>query len=406
MAEFLGRIIAAEPAQAEERASDELARAMLVRLILHRSKLNVVDVMRELSGAWTAQGDPIESSQALASNFGNRLVVSVQLAVETILDFPFVVEILRRRPLLQQLATDAAYRFSRSWEKGPEVFATSEAGFVAYLAQRLGLDLEPSEDPISPVRARLGRAPLQDLQNIADVTFLLGDFELLRKFAEKHLPQQDKVVLDAIPSGLGRGILKESASREVYDILFDIYGRDLKTGQLIAAPGQLDFEFRDKIVDLSSTVEFFGEALEAAGLTAPELVAAGLLPSTISWGAVEDSRRQAFADAVHGGRSNRLSSDLPVLESFVASLRVLGQSLGKIVELVMRLRRALGTALPLQALVPKLARFIDVQGVAAGRRDSCRSAAPRRSTTFPSTTCCSPPPTWRPRRSSGQTLRR
>ena len=129
LADFLGRVIVVENPRPEEQSYDEQARVMLVRMVMHRSRLNIVDVMRELARWWTAQGELIESSQAIATNFANSLVVVAQLAVESVLEFPIAQAILRRSPLWQQFAIDAAYRISSLWEARTASFDESQGAW-------------------------------------------------------------------------------------------------------------------------------------------------------------------------------------------------------------------------------------------------------------------------------------
>src|SRR5208337_1203741 len=105
----------------------------------------------------------------------------------------------------------------------------------------------------------------------------------------------------------------------------------------------------DATIEASTkAVDTFSEALRVTGFTVPDLVAAGLLPATISWSAVQDARRRV-EDAQRRVKEKSANSDwwrviaanLPLLDIFVSTLRRCGRPLSPAITLALQLQHDL-----------------------------------------------------------------
>ena len=217
LADFLSEIIVvAEPAPSRasrlwdllaKRSSDvltkkydELAKDMLVRTVLHRSKLNTIDVMRELDRARGELAAPseVESTLETAKPFESGIVAGmfglggstsdlpgpsevfianpaheaanvIQLAIENVLAEPDVAKLMRHSSLVLQFMIDALYWISRKWEANEDNFELTKDPFAEYLIQRLKSDqrLSNRTSLLSPIgtqtKRRLARSRRSDL---------------------------------------------------------------------------------------------------------------------------------------------------------------------------------------------------------------------------------------------------
>ena len=126
---------------------------------------------------------------------------------------------------------------------------------------------------------------------------------------------------------------------------------------------ELSADITNRIDASSRAVDSFRDALSVAELTVPDLVAAGLLPATVSWSAIDDALRRVNDKTADGGR---WKANLPVLEIFAAMLRRCARPLSRVIALVMQLRHDLERPPSLQSLIPRLAGLIDFAAVVPG----------------------------------------
>jgi hypothetical protein len=127
---------------------------------------------------------------------------------------------------------------------------------------------------------------------------------------------------------------------------------------------ELSADITKRIDASSGAVKAFRDALVVAELAVPELVAAGLLPATVSWSAIDNALRRVNDKTADG---EWWKANLPVFEIFAAILRRCGRPLSRVITLVMQLRHDLERPPSLQSLIPRLAGLIDFAAVVAGR---------------------------------------
>jgi hypothetical protein len=204
---------------------------MLVRVILHRSKLNTIDVMRELARWFSPSGELIQPSTEFANDTAHQLVVAMQLAVECALAESDVNKQMRYSSLGRQFVIDAVYWVSRSWEANDDDFTRTEDAFAEYLIGRLNSDRRPNpyqnaekpdEAKISEIKQRkFGSIKFDDLWRIS-IADPLFDFEKVSKWAEAHLNDSEKMILSPIPSSLPSFI--KGAGKDKFEFAFNVFG--------------------------------------------------------------------------------------------------------------------------------------------------------------------------------------
>jgi hypothetical protein len=347
---------------------------MIGRIVMHQSRLNVIEIRRGLARIW-AGGDVIAISEAVTTDFANGLVVALQLAVEAVFNFRPFDRIGKGNPFIRQLFAEASYRTSAIWEGGGEMYDESNREIARYLCQRIGLTVQDTGVPTTEERdssakspeeltlqAKFGAELCQDLYSASTMSELLTDFKLIRELAENNLSASQTLLASAISTGPGLKFFREVAGHpNLFEFVFDSAGRNWKTR--LPHRGS---EGRNRFDELSSAVGLFSDALEAAGTAGPELVASGLLPSTVSWGAIEDVQAKGMADLV-SDRSDRFGHLLPVLEMFALVLQRCGRGIWTVLTLAVQIRHSLQSKIPLPMLVGRVARYVDVSAVTTGR---------------------------------------
>jgi hypothetical protein len=165
--------------------ADNVAWATLAKLIVHRSKLNTVDAIRELARGWDENGAYATTSEALATQFRYRLIVTVQLAIDFMLRHPMIAGPIGQSAFAQ-IAVDAVYMVSRQWEAEAPSFSAGDVALLPYLAKRLkpGGRGEPAQKTVADASDAVdgatidtaADAALQDAR--ATVLQVIGEGEL------------------------------------------------------------------------------------------------------------------------------------------------------------------------------------------------------------------------------------
>ncbi|WP_334387185.1 hypothetical protein [Bradyrhizobium sp. AZCC 2262] len=121
------------PPNSPDSITDETARGVLARVIIHSSRLNTIDVVRALAHDWTEDGSYKIPSGTLTSQPRYRIAVGVQLAIEVVLRSTTLAARTARDPRLRQIAVDTLYMISREWERGETEIDLSDAALAKYL---------------------------------------------------------------------------------------------------------------------------------------------------------------------------------------------------------------------------------------------------------------------------------
>jgi hypothetical protein len=253
-------IVSNAPDDSEERRIDELARAVLAKVVVHRSKLNTIDAIRQLARGWTADGVYETPSGMLTSQFEFRLTVAVQLAVEFVLGFPEIAGPMRQSPSFAQALMDALYHLSRVWESEKDEFiegmtlvagATSKSS-IATIEDGMSPATPSDDGDPSAVSDGREQAQIRDkkLQLISNNSHQLIEvlccFRNLRILLERRLGPEDVQLLAVIPDPSAKGLLQRGKAG-YYNFLYSAYGREKQ--QLVRAPGGFPTELQKKLME-------------------------------------------------------------------------------------------------------------------------------------------------------------
>jgi hypothetical protein len=210
---------------------DDTAKAMLVRIILHRSKLNTIDVMRELERWFSPGGELLQTSEAFIKDRANQVAVAMQLAVECALAESDVAQQMRHSSLVRQFVIDAVYWISRNWEANEGDFTRTKQAFAEYLIKRLKSDRrpKPNQQAEKPDKAeirsiqqrRFGSIKFDDLWKIC-IADPLFNFEKVSRWAETHLIDSDNMLLSPIPLDFLQFIKPKGEDKFGFD--FNVFG--------------------------------------------------------------------------------------------------------------------------------------------------------------------------------------
>ena len=385
-------IVSDAPDGSERRRVDELARAALAKIIVHGSKLNTIDAIRQLSRGWTAHGAYETSSTALTSLFGFRLTVTVQLAVEFVLRFPEIAGPMRQNPSFPQVFVDALYRVSRSWELEKNNITSDEQELRGYLAKRMALVpsapaksvIAAVEDPIPLAvssngdgrilagdkreQPQISDEQLQLISNYSDLLLMaLCDFQRLRRWleAEGRLGAEDLRLLDVIPGPPAVGLLQQAEEADRYEFLYSAFGRDKKTQRLVGGSDALPPELRDRIGQVVYLVEEVADAFQKVmGVSVEELVSVGLLPQTVDWNSIVTARERLEAHLTINQAYGALTTDLPLVEAFAGMISTHGAGAARVLFLASAIAFHTGTPVTIAGALRGLQRYVDMSATA------------------------------------------
>lgn len=162
---YLGRITksesspAAEPAGAPAASADpyfleEVARSTFGLVVLHRSKLNVIDVLRKIAEECDAQGRVRATPARLRADPGYRFEAGIQLIIGMMLQTEKLRGRVENEPRFMQRAIDALYMISRAWESEQDTVRLDRAAIVKCLLGRGGkVDAKPPAGDATDVPA-------------------------------------------------------------------------------------------------------------------------------------------------------------------------------------------------------------------------------------------------------------
>jgi hypothetical protein len=200
---------------------DGQAAEVLRYILLHRARCHPFDLRQEL-GAFQNETDRIKlTTTELLDTRSYLFDVAMQVAVELMLRNKLITDRLASNPEFTQLACDALYYPSRSWEEGKAEIDLRE-GFLDYLKTRLGISELTGPEPSSLLAAVRG------------LIELLCDLKTLRESAAQSsaFPGSVMDVLESLARDPGALVSKQG---ERYLWRFDLFGRALGVGQPAAA---------------------------------------------------------------------------------------------------------------------------------------------------------------------------
>lgn len=316
----------------------------------HRSRLNTIALMRELSLAFDENGAMRSSSDRVASSLQGRLQATVQIAVDMVLEGDELSERVATDPLFAQLAVDALYRLSSAWENGEPDVALGPNDLAAYLRSRSDAPVEavdagrsaearPGDGPRPvPIRVSttdaLSEAELNLLSRSAiQAATLLSDFAALRTLAgqfwtgdraralEGVEPREfakagvaafaDILGPELLPAGVV-GLVRTSTLPDRFHFNVDRFGAASGAGASALRTGP-----HHPSDELLQACDALMAALTALEVRIPQLVAVNVL-SVAAEDAVSDALRQARRSLTVGDQTS-LARQLPTLDAFVRS---------------------------------------------------------------------------------------
>jgi hypothetical protein len=274
---FLQETIGIEPQTPE----NGFARLLLSLSLVHEAKLNFADLTRAVARLVGENGSLRVSSEEVRRQPHYQLSAVMQLAVDAILRGPAVVARLEVDPGFAQLAVDALYMVSRRWEQdeegidltAPEPGSKDPDQVRDYLDKRLLGCTRMEAEKLKKKGSGVADSDLKLLRGeIGKLCELLNDLKLLRK---NVAARSDLTVLnpqDVIPESLER--LIERGPGQTWRFLFESTGllKDLGAGELAAQTERL-----------AAFVRAVERLMKASGIEVPNLVAAGVLPPSVTW---------------------------------------------------------------------------------------------------------------------------
>ncbi|WP_325739533.1 hypothetical protein [Bradyrhizobium sp.] len=357
--------------------TDETARGVLARVIIHSSRLNTIDVVRALAHGWTEDGLYKVQSGTLTSQPRYRLAVGVQLAIEVVQRSTKLAARTARDPRLRQTAVDTLYMISREWERGETEIDLSAAALAKHLLKRRGKDTSDLADEaaITELEKTVMEANVAELTGaLGRLSELLCDFRALHDAMEKEGRAPDELALAQLAAGTTPIALlrKPSAGSQMHVFRYDYDGNELPPPPVAAerAPGALpEVAAAESGSEIAPLVAFGREvvgAMNQLGLTFSDLSGIGLLPPGLSQGEV--TRVIARLDIVAGSQpmESRMSADLVVLRDLSEAFAARGPVLGWAIDLALDVAHDAGQPQrgTLPATLRAMARFLDFASLA------------------------------------------
>jgi hypothetical protein len=287
---------------------DEVDRALLPYMVLHRARMHPIDLQREIAQLRNEEGS-VSSERTHSSAAGFDLLI--QLAIETVMRGTKFTAQLDREPAFHRVAIDAMYYLSRLWEerKTVDVRDDSRDRFEMYLNDRVGRDgatatpqtatsTWPSPGQVASKTPRLG-IPEQQTQFLFEcvhqLASLLADPELFTPYLSLS---QDLVARPVIERAadllrLDPPLLEETSDR-IFEWCYDPAGRQLRRSKK-GNRNHLWKEDSERVEALNTGVKaVLGTAIDLDALAAQYRV----LPTSPPWAAVDQaiSRLKKFRD--------------------------------------------------------------------------------------------------------------
>jgi hypothetical protein len=339
----------------------ELERTLLVQFIVHRAKLNITDLRREIA-AMSDDGNRLAYQAGdLREHPFYKLPVMLQVAVDHLLKTPAMAARIDKAPYFAQLAADALYFISRCWERNEPGFDNRPEAVRAYLLERMLVRQPGAAD--ARQRDEIGGPDLMILlEHIGILTDLLRDPQLMQRKLRKQpgLTAEGSILLDYIPDKLGP-FLRPSGNDDLpYLFAFDAFGSERPAPG--AQPERQDLD--REILRLVRFVDSLGTALTMLSTDVPTLAANEIIPASTAWDVVQNNKRRLL-DEFRGERRRRdVAAEIPIVRSFVNEIRARAGGLPLVVLLAYYVMRDAGPQATMAQAFAALARHINLRDVA------------------------------------------
>jgi hypothetical protein len=370
---FMHDITKSEPVMSSSVSStsvtetvDEAARSIFGLFVLHRSKLNMAEVLRELADQCDADGR-LWRSPAELKRPEYAFAASIQLAIGLILERDGIRQRIEAEPRFMQWAIDALYLLSRAWEKKKAKVKLDRAAIVDCLLERSGAPPALEDEGAEERLLKTGMSPLdlalidRNVEAFADL--LCSSVRLKSELAKRNrsdmaeiIPQQD--------------LIKRIKKAREFEFIYDMYGEEVLVRERLRsalAAADLPTEIRNLIDVPLEVLREFTDALAAEQqLEIRDLVALQILPATVD--VIELERAQELlANASKLDRPYEgLAKDLPLVGAVVGFARLNGAKLAALSRLAVQVaadaRASSGESLvPPRGALDAVARYVDLR---------------------------------------------
>jgi len=344
---------------------DEAARSIFGLFVLHRSKLNMAEVLRELAEQCDADGR-LRQSPADLRSLEYTFAASIQLAISLILKQDGIRQRIEAEPRFMQWAIDALYLLSRAWEKKKAKVRLDRIAIVKCLLERSGAPPGKKGEDSEERLLRTGMGPL-DLELIvrsvqAFAELLCSSARLRTELSQDNRPDMAQI----IPQ---QDLIKRVGKTPEFTFVYDMYGEEVlvreKLRKALAEAG-LPTGIRKQISDPLEFLKEFTAALGEEGLEIQDLVALQILPATIDVAELDRAKRRLTDAAAFDKPYPGLAKDLPLIGAVVGFARQNGKKLAALFRLAFQVAadaRApkVEGLVPLRVALDAVARYVDLR---------------------------------------------
>ncbi len=223
---YVGKRFQAQGGESDkDKAASEADLKFLPYVLLHRSRMHMIDLHREIASFTAGENRFNRESGVIRTEPRYCFDVLIQVAVEHVLRGRELASRLRDDPAFNQLAVDAVYYSSRLWETG-ELVDLSDEKFKAYLATRLGLATDAINLPLTDVE--LLKSASRQVANYLSAPVTLAQ--------ELKSIEVDPVIIDAIQV---TDELLTFIPENLFKWKFDVGGRSIGKPSAEEARGRL-----------------------------------------------------------------------------------------------------------------------------------------------------------------------
>jgi hypothetical protein len=344
---------------------DEAARSIFGLFVLHRSKLNMAEVLRELAEQCDADGC-LRQSPADLRSLEYTFAAGIQLAISLILKQDGIRQRIEAEPRFMQWAIDALYLLSRAWEKKKAKVKLDRIAIVECLLERSRAP--PAKEGEGPEERllRTGMGPL-DLDLIvrsvqAFAELLCSSARLRNELSQDNRPDMAQI----IPQ---QDLIKRVGKTPEFTFVYDMYGEEVlvreKLRKALADAG-LPTGIKKQINDPLEFLKEFNAALGEDGLEIQDLVALQILSATIDVAELDRAKRRLADAAAFDKPYAGLAKDLPLIGAVVGFARQNGKKLAALFRLAFQVAADARASkvedlVPLRVALDAVARYVDLR---------------------------------------------
>jgi hypothetical protein len=347
------------------------ARSSFGLFVLHRSKLNVSDLVRKVAQECNRDGLVRPTEEDLRRDRGYLLPASIQLLIGLILEGTRFRDHIEDDAWFMQLAINALYMISRAWEAGRDSVRIDRKAIMDTLLARWGHAAVDDADAAEKALAKLGVGP-RYLGLLGDAVSQLADVLCYQDRREHFLGDkfspEENYLHDIFPSEM---LLSPGESPEEYKFLFDIYGQDIATRTALAvataeaAVAGLPQQITTQVDAAVAFSRAFDLALRTAGIEIADLVALRILPTTMDAPELAGAHERLEGAGLSGKPYPNLAKDLPTLVSLSNWVEQNGRALAVLFELAIHVAQdaTISTARPLATALRAVSRYVDIGSI-------------------------------------------